>query len=99
MRVRLGEESEWKIRYNNELYQLYQHPSVVRKLRTRRLQWAGHVQRMEENVSLQNPNGYRKKGRPRTRCSDIISRDARAIGVPNWRTTAKNREVWKAAID
>lgn len=98
------EEGEWRIRYNNELYQLYQHPSVVRKLRTRRLQWAGHVQRMEENVPARkcfstNPNGYRKKGRPRTRWSDIISRDARAIGVPNWRTTAKNREVWKAAID
>uniref|UniRef100_T1GP53 Uncharacterized protein n=1 Tax=Megaselia scalaris TaxID=36166 RepID=T1GP53_MEGSC len=46
-----------------------------------------------------SPNGYQKKGRPRTRWSDAISRDARTIGIPNWRTTAKNREVWKAAID
>uniref|UniRef100_T1GB66 Uncharacterized protein n=1 Tax=Megaselia scalaris TaxID=36166 RepID=T1GB66_MEGSC len=37
-----------------------------------------------------NPNGYRKKGRPQTRWSDIISHDDRAIGVPIWRTSAKS---------
>uniref|UniRef100_T1H409 Uncharacterized protein n=1 Tax=Megaselia scalaris TaxID=36166 RepID=T1H409_MEGSC len=36
------------------------------KLRTRRFQWAGHVQKMEENISARkcfstNPIGYRKK--------------------------------------
>uniref|UniRef100_T1GZT6 Uncharacterized protein n=1 Tax=Megaselia scalaris TaxID=36166 RepID=T1GZT6_MEGSC len=58
---------------------------------------------MEENGSAKKcfftkPNRYRMKGRLRTRWSDVISRNARLIGVPNWRTTAKNREVGKAAI-
>uniref|UniRef100_T1GP28 Uncharacterized protein n=1 Tax=Megaselia scalaris TaxID=36166 RepID=T1GP28_MEGSC len=29
------------------------------------------------------------------RWSDVISLDSRAIGILNWHTTAKNREVWK----
>lgn len=98
------EAGEWRTRYNQELYQMYQQACIVRKLRTKRLQWAGHVQRMGEGAPAKkvfstNPNGYRRQGRPRTRWIDIISKDARAIGVPNWRTTANNRSVWKSVID
>uniref|UniRef100_T1GA72 Reverse transcriptase domain-containing protein n=1 Tax=Megaselia scalaris TaxID=36166 RepID=T1GA72_MEGSC len=74
---------------------------VVRKLRTRRLQWTGHVERMEEIV-------------PARTCFSTISMDIEgkedlkpdgvtsyrdAISIPNCRTTRKNCEVWKAAID
>ena len=57
------EEGEWRIRYNND--HLYQHPSVVRKLRTRSLQWAGHVQRMEENVPARKCFSTNQKKRER----------------------------------
>ena len=98
------EAGEWRSRYNHELYQLYQHASIVKKLRTKRLHWAGHVQRMDESAPARkafstNPIGYRRPGRPRTRWIDVINKDARAIGVTNWRTTANNRGVWKAVID
>lgn len=97
-------EGEWRSRYNRELYQLYQHPDIVKKIRTKRLHWAGHVQRMEveappRKILFTNPNINRRQGRPRTRWIDIVNSDVRKIGVNNWRTTANNRGVWRQMID
>jgi hypothetical protein len=37
----------WRIRYNKEIYTLYGDPELSTVIKLRRLQWAGHVQRME----------------------------------------------------
>lgn len=92
-------EGEWRIRYNHELYQLYEHPNIADKIRTKRLRWAGHLVRMDDNApakrvfSLQ-PEGTRRRGRQRKRWVDLVEQDTREKGIPNWRTTARNREVW-----
>jgi hypothetical protein len=39
--------------YNEELYNLYSSPSIIRIIKSRRMRWAGHVARMggeEEHV-------------------------------------------------
>jgi hypothetical protein len=41
------DNGQWRIRYNKELYELYGEPVVVTCIKLKRLQWAGHVQRME----------------------------------------------------
>jgi len=35
-------------RWNNELYSLYNQPNIVEDIKIRRLEWAGHRIRMEE---------------------------------------------------
>ena len=40
------ENNVWKVRYNNELYELYKEPGISITVKLRRLQWAGHVHRM-----------------------------------------------------
>ena len=35
--------------HNEELHSLYRSPNIVRVIKSRRLRWAGHVARMEEN--------------------------------------------------
>ena len=35
--------------YNEELHSLYRSPNIVRVIKSRRLRWAGHVARMEED--------------------------------------------------
>jgi hypothetical protein len=42
----------WRPRWNNELYSLYKEPNIVEDIKIRRLQWAGHVIRMEEERKL-----------------------------------------------
>jgi hypothetical protein len=38
----------WRPRWNNELYSLYIEPNIVEDIKIRRLEWAGHIRRMEE---------------------------------------------------
>jgi hypothetical protein len=43
---------EWRKLHNEEPHDLYSSPSIIRILKARRMRWAGHVSRMEENSML-----------------------------------------------
>jgi hypothetical protein len=43
----LQDNGQWRFRYNKELYELYGEPDFVTCIKLKRLQWAGHVRRME----------------------------------------------------
>ena len=97
------EEGEWRRRYNRELYELYQDVDVVRKAKTRRLHWLGHIERMDNNAPAKRifesqPPGSRRQGRPNLRFKDQAIADARALGVENWKQRAQDRKGWKAAV-
>ena len=40
----------WRPRCNNELYSLYNKPYIEEDIKIRRLEWAGHIIRMEEEM-------------------------------------------------
>jgi hypothetical protein len=42
------ENGEWRIKYNNNLYTLYEESDIVTYIKINRLRWAGHVIRLEE---------------------------------------------------
>jgi hypothetical protein len=53
---------EWRKLHNEELNGLYSLPNIVRKIKSRRLRWAGHVARMGEGrgvyrVLVRKPEG------------------------------------------
>jgi hypothetical protein len=39
---------DWRRLYNEELYDLYCSPNIIRVIKSRRMGWAGHVARMVE---------------------------------------------------
>jgi hypothetical protein len=44
-----NEKENWKILTNKEIYAILKKPTTTETIRLHRLQWFGHVQRMEEN--------------------------------------------------
>jgi hypothetical protein len=42
------EDGSWRKLHNDELHSLYSSPNIVRVIKSRRMRWAGHVERMGE---------------------------------------------------
>jgi hypothetical protein len=62
----------WRKLRNKELHDLYSSPSIIRKINSRRMGWAGHVARTGEKrnayrILVGKPEGKRPMGRPRRR--------------------------------
>jgi hypothetical protein len=60
----------WRKLHSWELHNLYSSPDIIRKIKSRRMRWAGHVTRMGEGrnvyrVLVGKPEGERQHGRPR----------------------------------
>jgi len=44
-----NKKENWRILTNKEIYAMVKKPTITETIRLNRLQWFGHVQRMEEN--------------------------------------------------
>jgi len=71
-------------RYNHEIYKLYNVMEQTRNISLRRLQWVGHVMRMnDERAAMKALKGYiegrRPVGRSRGRWLDVVDRDAKRM--------------------
>ena len=98
------EGDRWRIRYNNELYSIFDDPEISTLIRLKKLEWAGHVERMDDDkipkrLLKRHPEGRRPPGRPRTRWEDSIDADSESLlGLRNWRTRSLNRDDWRRRL-
>jgi hypothetical protein len=70
---------------DEELHTLYSSLNIITHIKSRRMRWAGHVARMEEEsnvykVLMRKPEGTRPLGRPRHRWENGIRMDLRDFG-------------------
>jgi hypothetical protein len=91
----------WKVRYNNELHKQSEEPSISNIIKLKRLQWAGHDQRMYEKrlqkrIMESNNIGKRSVEKPRNRLVNVVEIDSREIlKVRNWKRESIDRQVWR----
>jgi transcription termination factor 2 len=97
---------EWRKLHNEELYDLYFSPNIVRVIKSRRVRWAGHVARIGEGKGVYmglvvKPEGKRPPGRPRRRWKDNIKMDLQEVGCGgmNWIELAQDRDRWRALLN
>ena len=80
---------------------MYRSVNIERMIKSRRLRWAGHVDRMEESRSAfkmltGKPTGKRRLGRPRRRWEDL---EEIGVNAGNWVDSAQDRDYWKALVN
>jgi len=98
-------KGEWRRLHNEELNDLYSSPNIVRVTKSRRMRWAGHVARMDEEngmyrVLVGKPVGRRPVGRPRRRWVNIIRMDLQEVGCGymDWIGLAQDRDRWRTFV-
>jgi len=96
---------EWRKLHDEELNDLYPLTNIVRVVKSRRMRWAGHVARIEEDRVVQRvlvgkPEGKRPLGRPRRRWEDNIKMDLQEVvgGRGDWMELAQDRDRWLALV-
>ncbi|KAJ4448530.1 hypothetical protein ANN_10548 [Periplaneta americana] len=96
---------EWRKLHNTELHALYSSPDIIRKIKSRRLRWAGHVAGMGESrnayrMLVGRPEGKRPLGRPGRRWEDNIKMDLREVRYNDgeWINLAQDRDQWRAYV-
>jgi len=79
---------------------------MVGDIKIRRLGWAGHIIRIQEERIPKKKKGFERKllntrpvGRPRNRWADVVQRDAlQLLGIRGWRRRGENRDEWRRLI-
>jgi hypothetical protein len=99
------EDGSWRKLHNDELYNTYSSPTIVRVIKSRKMRWAEHVARMGEGkgayrVLVGWPEGKRPLGRPRRRWEDNIKMDLTEMRIDgvNWIRLAQDRVQWRAFV-
>ena len=79
---------EWRIRWNQELYDKFDDIDVVKRIKIQRLQWLAHIVCMNSSnpgskVFASEPSEEsRGKGR---RWANQMTKSVRTLGIRNWR--------------
>ena len=75
---------------HKEIDELLGHENIVGFIKTLRIRWLVHIERMsEERIPKMKPNAKldngRRRGRPRKRWVDDLESDLRSLGIRNWK--------------
>jgi len=97
------ENGEWKSRTNRELEEMSKGENIVKWIKGQRINWLGHLERMEEyrmpkKIFTQELEGARRRGRPRKRWKEEVERDLEVQRVRRWGELVAGRKKWKDIV-
>ena len=85
---------------------MYRSPNILWVIKSRKLRWAGHVARMEEDRNVfksltGTPTGNRPLGSLRHRWdySNKMNLKEICINTRNWVDSAQDRDYWRALVN
>jgi hypothetical protein len=76
---------------------------IVRFINARRIDWLGHVERMDANrmprkILYEKIYTKRLRSRPELKWFDDVTEELRILKVKDWRSTAKDRDAWRLLV-
>jgi hypothetical protein len=77
---------------------------TVRFIKAQRVQWLGHVGRMDETAMPKSVlkgklHAMRRIGIPRIRWLEDVIADLRRMGISGWMEKARNRDQWRRIVE
>jgi hypothetical protein len=93
---------EWIRLHNEQLYDLYSSPNIVRVIKSRTMRWPGHMARIGEGIGVYRilvgiSEGKKSLGTPRRRWEDNIKLIFKKWGEGiHWIVLAQDRNKWRA---
>jgi len=93
----LLQQGIWRIRTDQELRELYKDLNIVADNKRKRLEWTGHVVRLDQVSAVKKifeskPEGSRRRKRPRLRWLEDAEEGLREMQVRRRRRKAVDRE-------
>jgi hypothetical protein len=92
--------------HNEELHSLYSSPNIIRMIKSRRMRWVGHVERIRETrnayrILVGKPEGKRPLGKPRSRWVNNIKIYLREIECDGMDLIdlVQDRGQWRALVN
>jgi hypothetical protein len=97
------EGERWRIRSNRELEEIIRGEDIVKFVKSQRLAWLGHAERMdEERMSRKllhgKMEGRMRRGRPRKRWLQDLKKDLRVMQVGRWWEKVQSKEEWRRTV-
>ena len=89
---------------NKELEELIQHRSIINHVKSQRLSWFGHTNRMPESNIVKkiykwHPFTNRPVGRPKSRWEGDVKNDLKELKVVKWSDLVQDRHKWKEIVE
>jgi hypothetical protein len=96
----------WTKLQNEELHKLHSSPSIIRKIRSRRIGWTGHIARLGERrttyrLVVGKLEGKKPLGRPRRGWVDTTQMNLRDIGWGSldYTDVDQDRDQWRDLVN
>ena len=94
----------WRIGTNEELGELIKQKNLIRFIKSQRLKWLGHVERMPNKREVTGiykwkPLASRPKGRPKNRWEDDMRMDLQRMKDKNWKRSVLGRDSWRTIVE
>ena len=94
----------WRIKRSKEWNELIKRRNIINYVKTQRLSWFGHTNRMPETgivigIYKWKPFTGRPAGRPKSRWEDDVRNDLKEIKLMKWAEQVQDRLKWKDIVD
>jgi hypothetical protein len=92
------------LKSNEELDELIKRKYIIRFIKSQRLKWFGHVERMPNEREVTRiykwkPLASRPKGRPKNRLEDDVRMDLQKMKIKNWKRSVLDRDSWRTVVE